>query len=109
MKKNREEVTAHYCITRADLPHGTQAAQLIHAAGESSPGNIHSGTFAFALITPNEQALQDLSFALFMGGIPHKCIFEPDAPWTGQMMAIGVCPGPRKKLRKYFSNLPLLK
>jgi hypothetical protein len=65
--------------------------------------------FAFALVTPDEQSLQDLSFKLFMEGIPHKCIFEPDAPWTGQLMAIGVFPGPRKKLRKYFSNLPLLK
>lgn len=109
MRKNREEVTAHFCITRADLPHGVQAAQLIHAAGESSPGNLNSGTFAFALVAKDETALKELSFDLFMNGVPHKSIFEPDAPWSGQLMAIGVCPGPRKKLRKHFSNLPLLK
>lgn len=109
MEKNREEVIAHYCITRADLPHGVKAAQLIHAAGESSPGNVHSGTFAFALVTKTEEELKALGWELFKAGIPHKLIFEPDAPWTGQLMAIGVVPGPRKKLRKYFSNFPLLK
>ena len=102
-------MTAHYCITRADLPHGTQAAQLIHAAGESSPGSMHSGTFAFALVTKNEQELKDLSWELCKNGIPHKLIFEPDAPYTGQLMSIGVVPGKRRELRKYFSRLPLLK
>lgn len=100
---------AHYCITRADLPHGTQAAQLIHAAGESSPGNLSTGTYAFALTVKDEGELRALALKLFFSGIPHKMILEPDAPWNGQLMAIGVCPGPRKKLRKFFSNLPLLK
>lgn len=107
--KDRENVTAHYCITRADLSHGVQAAQLIHAAGESSPGNVHSGTFAYAKTAKDEKELRDLSYELFMAGIPHKCILEPDAPWNGQMMAIGVCPGPKTKLKKYFARFPLLK
>lgn len=28
----------HYCITRGDIPAGLAAAQLVHAAGFSSPG-----------------------------------------------------------------------
>ncbi len=100
---------AHYCVTRADLPHGVQAAQLIHAAGESSPGHLSTGTYAFALVVKDEGALREFALRLFMSGVPHKMILEPDAPWNGQLMAIGVCPGPRKKLRKYFSNLKLLK
>lgn len=100
---------AHYCITRADLPYGVQAAQLIHAAGESSPGKLSSGTFAFALITKDENELRDLGWELCKAGIPHKLIFEPDAPWTGQLMAIGVVPGCRSSLKKYFSKLKLLK
>jgi len=102
-------VLAHYCITRADLPHGVQAAQLIHAAGESSPGNLDSRTFAFALVVNNEEELKNLSYDLFMAGIPHKSILEPDAPWNGQIMAIGVCPAPRKELKKFFSKLKLLR
>lgn len=104
-----EDVSAHYCITRSDLPHGIQAAQLIHAAGESSPGKLSTGTYAFALVVKDELELRELALKLFMAGIPHKMILEPDAPWNGQMMAIGVCPGPRKKLKKYFSNLKLLR
>jgi len=70
---------------------------------------LHSGTFAFALVTKDETELKDLGWELFKAGIPHKLIFEPDAPWTGQLMAIGVCPGLRSDLRRYFSRLPLLK
>jgi hypothetical protein len=57
----------------------------------------------------DEEHLKQIGFDLFMAGIPHKLIFEPDAPWTGQLMAIGVCPQPRGKLRRHFANLPLLK
>jgi len=102
-------VIAHYVITRADLDHGTQAAQIIHAAGESSPGKLGTGTYAFALTVKNEEELRKLAFKLFEAGIPHKMILEPDAPHNGALMAIGVCPDKRKKLRKHFSNLPLLK
>ena len=100
---------AHYCIVRADLPIGAQAAQLIHAAGESSPGNLSPHTFAIALCAKDETHLDQISFELFKNGISHKRIFEPDAPYNGQLMAIGVCPGDRKILRKHLSQLPLLK
>jgi hypothetical protein len=102
-------VIAHYCITRADIPTGLQAAQLIHAAGESSPGNLKPHTYAIALTAPDERALEDLSFKLFRLGIPHKRIIESDAPWTGQLMALGLFPDSRNKLRKYLSHLPLLR
>lgn len=107
--KKKEDTLAHYCITRADLPHGVQAAQLIHAAGESSPGNIPNHTFAFALITKDEVELRDLAWKLMLAGIKIKMIFEPDAPWTGQLMAIGVVPGLRKDLKKHFNRLKLLR
>lgn len=107
--EDRENVTAHYCITRADLPTGVQAAQLVHAAGESSPGKLPPHTFAFALVVKDEAELKELGWQLFKNGVPHRSIYEPDAPWNGQMMAIGVVPGPRPFLRKFFSKLPLLK
>ena len=100
---------AHYCITRADIPAGLQAAQLIHAAGESSPGNLAPHTYAIALTTKDEAELQALSERLFLAGIKHKRIIESDAPFTGQLMAIGIPPAERSKLKKYLSMYPLLR
>jgi hypothetical protein len=102
-------VIAHYCITRADLPKGLQAAQIIHAAGESSPGNLSPHTYAIALQTKDEQELDRLSRRLFEAGIPHKRIIESDAPWTGQLMAIGIPPMLRTKLKSLLSQIPILK
>lgn len=97
----------HYVIVRADLPAGAAAAQLIHAAGESSPGHLPPGTYAIALACPNERALVLLADQLRLAGVSFRCIFETDAPWNGQLMAIGIEPGPRSKLRKLLSSLPL--
>ncbi len=100
---------AHYVVTRADIPTGLQAAQIIHAAGESSPGNIPPGCYAIALVARDEGELDALSFGLFRAGIRHARVVENDAPWTGQLMAIGIPPRPRKELRRYLSHLPLVK
>lgn len=101
----------HYCITRSDLPAGVQAAQLIHAAGYSASRHYEAlppGTFAYALVVPDEAALQDLSIKLKNAEIRHSRITESDAPYNGQLMAIGVRPDIKDKLKKYLSNLPLL-
>lgn len=98
----------HYVIVRRDLPPGLACAQIIHAAGESSPGNLPDGTYAIAL-TAEAPQLQDLARQLSEAGIAHRNIRESDAPFSGELMAIGVCPQPRSKLRRYFSTLPLVK
>jgi peptidyl-tRNA hydrolase len=98
----------HYCIVRKDLPRGVIAAQLIHAAGESSPGDLPEGTIAVAL-EASPQKLHQLEERLTHDNIPHKAIREPDAPWNGELMAIGVHPDSRDKLKKYFSQLPLVR
>lgn len=35
-------------------------------------------------------------------------IREPDAPWNGQLVAIGIVPAPRKALDKLLRRYPLL-
>jgi hypothetical protein len=85
------------------------AAQLIHAAGESSPGNLSNETFAVCLAVPGEPELLALEARLIAAGIRHNSIREPDAPWNGQLMSIGICPCERSSVRKLLSNLPLLK
>ena len=93
----------HYVIVRKDLPHGHQLAQSVHAAGESGPAT--SGTYAVVLAAPDEQALLDLHERLAYSNVPHVLIREPDAPYLGAAMAIGIPPQPRRPLRKYTKGL----
>ena len=84
------------------------AAQIVHAAGESSPGELPEGTIAVAL-SATPQQLYQLEQRLIKDKIPHKAIREPDEPWHGALVAIGVCPDRKENLRKYFSQLPLVR
>jgi peptidyl-tRNA hydrolase len=96
-------------VVRRDLPRGTQAAQLIHAAGHSSSGKLPNGTFAVALTVKDEDELRQLAERLKANSIPHELIFEPDPPYNGQLMALGISPGYKSSFRRYLSNLPLVK
>lgn len=100
----------HYVIVRGDLPHGVQVAQTVHAAGESCDGPLPSGTYAIALSAANESHLEDISVRLWDAEIPHTVITEPDAPYDGQMMAIGIWPtSDRDKIKRVTSSLPLVR
>lgn len=101
--------STHYCIVRADLPRGVLAAQLIHAAGESSPGGLPKGTRAVALGARCELDLVRIERRLQQLGIDHRAIREPDPPWDGALMAIGLVPVlDRTTLRRALRRLPLL-
>lgn len=100
----------HYCIVRRDLPVGVIAAQLIHAAGESSPGNLPEATRAVALAVPDEKSLLDLETSLSVAGVSFKSIREPDPPYYGALMAIGLVPQHKTPLLKQLlGKLPLVK
>ena len=94
---------------RADLPRGIQAAQIVHAAGESSPGDLKEGTYAVVLTAPNEDALMRVAWKLLKARVRFTTIFEPDAPYNGALMALGLAPRRKEELRKHVSSLPLLK
>jgi peptidyl-tRNA hydrolase len=99
----------HYVIVRDDLPLGFLAAQVVHAAGESSPGNIESGTNAVVLAVGSEPALLVIERALQRAGIRHVSVREPDPPYHGQLTAIGLCPVvDRSKVKPILSRLALL-
>lgn len=85
-----------------------QAANIIHAAGESSPGNLSSGTHAVALHAAPER-LARLLAQLQAARVPHTPIFEPDAPFDGALMAIGIRPCRREEVRRLLSSLPLVR
>jgi len=100
----------HYVVVRSDLPHGVQVAQTIHAAGESCDGPLPSGTYAIALSVPDEASLRSLAERLWDSEVPHKVIMEPDAPYNGQAMAIGIFPTTeRERVRRVTSSLPLVR
>ena len=99
----------HYVIVRADLPLGTIVAQTIHAAGESSPGDLPQGTRAVALAARSESELLALERRLTSRQIAHAAIREPDPPFYGQLLAIGVAPCDRELVRKEVSSLPLIR
>lgn len=96
-------------IVRTDISVGLLAAQIVHAAGESSPGNLPEDTHAIVLGVPDEPALAAVAARLAKAGVRHVAIREPDAPWSGAMMAIGVVPARKEVLRRHLSSLPLLK
>ncbi len=101
----------HYVLVRGDLTPGQVAAQLVHAAGESArlaavlPPNTH----AVVLQVPDEVTLLEFELTLLKGGYSISSIREPDAPFNGQITAIGIEPQVRNKLRKILGNLPLLR
>lgn len=97
---------AHYVIVRADLTHGQQVTQTVHAAGESSPGGLKPGTLAVALHARDEAHLRQLAAGLTARGIAHHVVEECDGEW----MAIGVAPTTDRKLvGKVVSSLPLVR
>ena len=94
-------------ISRLDLPHGIRDANIIHAAGESSPGNLPPTTSAVSLTCPDEAALATLGKLLSAAGVRHRAIVESTGPYAGQLMALGIAPCAKKEVRRFLSALPL--
>ena len=93
-------------MVRADLPHGMQVAQIIHAAGESTPRRVPEGTIAVALHARDESHLREIAATLAAAQIAHHVVFESDS----QAMAIGLDPTTdRLRIRKVLSKLPLVR
>jgi hypothetical protein len=70
---------------------------------------VPRGTHAVVLAVPDERALLAVAARLERRGIPHVLIREPDAPWHGAAMAIGLAPVPdRREVRRVLGGLPLL-
>lgn len=109
----------HYVVVRADLPRGLQAAQIVHAAGESAANHdVPDGTHAVVLQVNDEEHLLDVADKLWWAGIKnYKLIIEPDLPLLedrpledGQGTAIGIPPTrDRSKIASVLGRLPLLR
>lgn len=95
-------------IVRSDTPLGVQVAQTIHAAGESVGGPVPPTTHAVALHATLDQLL-DLERRLIEGGVAFSAIREPDPPWDGALMAIGITPTRKDLVRQYVRHLGLVR
>jgi len=80
---------------------------IVHAAGESSPGNLPPGTYVVVLAAKNEPHLREIVERLVLIGIAHSTIYEPD--FNNELMAVGIVPCCRSMIRKEVSQLPLLR
>ncbi len=81
---------------------------LIHASAESSNGTV-PGTYAIALSAESEEALSRLEQKLIWAGVPHSAFREPDAPYYGALMSIGIEPvEDRRMVRRFLKGFPLL-
>jgi hypothetical protein len=85
------------------------ALAVLHAAGESSPGGLPPDTHGALLAVPDEAALLAQAERLRARDLELVEVREDTAPYCGQLMAIGVRPGPRKTLKPHFGGLPCLR
>jgi hypothetical protein len=86
-----------------------QAAQIVHAAGESSPGNLPHGTFAVVLTARDEPHLAAIADGLEQRAVAFVRVCETDAPYHGALMSLGLVPARKDGLRRLLSSLPLLR
>jgi len=102
-------INTHYVVVRKDLPLGFQAAQIVHAAGESVTVEVPPGTNAVVLETKNESELLAVMARLQRAGVPHVPIREVDAPYANQLTAVGITPlKDRSLVKKILGKLKLL-
>ena len=115
----------HYIIVRRDLPLGTMAAMITHAAGESAAlytGNSDStfytgdddyytfmGSVAVVLGVDNVAQLLKTSRKLSECNIPYVGVRESSPPYDGAYMALGLVPIERDKVAGLLKDLQTLK
>jgi hypothetical protein len=97
-------------IVRSDAPTGVQLAMTVHAAGQSAqlPGALEAAppTIAVALVASPAE-LATLAAHLAAASVPHVIVCEPDEPWRGAVLAIGMVPMPKPAARRFVARLRL--
>jgi hypothetical protein len=111
MSDEQEKLFYHYILVRQDLPIPVQMVNVAHAAGESVvEAPIPPTTRAVVLHVADEAQLLEYAAEVQQKGLSHVLIREPDAPYNGAAMALGLAPSQRRNaLRRTFYHLELVK
>jgi len=96
-------------IVRRDLPLGAIVAQVAHAAGNSSPGNLPAHTIVVVLGVPDEPRLEAVAKRLTLAGVEFVRVVEDTPPYSRQLIALGCKPGRKEVIGRWLSGLPLLR
>jgi hypothetical protein len=80
---------------------------VVHATGESVSTTHPDGLHAVVL-AGDPQELQRLKERLTAASVPHRTIIEPDPPFLGEVMAVGITPAARRLIKPYVRHLSLL-
>jgi hypothetical protein len=82
---------------------------VVHAAGESArlAPRLPPGTHAVVLGASSDGLLA-LERELTAAGVPHVAVREPDPPYRGALLALGLAPAPRASLRRHLRKHHLL-
>ena len=81
---------------------------IVHAAGLSAY-EVRDNTFAVVLASPDEERLVRLEQRLLLNQVPHSSFREPDQPWDGSLMSIGLHPvEDRRTIRRFLRGFSLL-
>jgi hypothetical protein len=56
-----------------------------------------------------QERLEALEGILEAQGVPFRAIREVDPPYNGELLAIGLKPARKDRLKKYLSSFPLLR
>lgn len=80
-----------------------------HAVGESVTERHGPDVHMGVLMQPDEARLRGLADWLEGRGLAFVRVFERDAPYEGQLMALGVPPGRKGDLRRHLSSIPRLR
>lgn len=83
---------------------GIAAAQSAHAACGSMTGPENPETHRVILSADSSAALEAIASELAVAGLHHVVIREPDEPYNGTAVAVGVEPMDRAKVRGLLAN-----
>jgi len=99
----------HFAIVRKDMETGARDAQLGHAIGQSVLGPHSREMYVVVLACRDELHLQHEADRLEREGVALVRVVENAGPYTGQLTAVGLCPGRKGVLGRHVSQLPRLR
>lgn len=83
---------------------GVAAAQSAHAACGAMRGAENPETHRVILSADSSAVLEAIASDLTVAGINHVVIREPDEPYNGTAVAVGVEPMERERIRGLLAN-----